>query len=252
MCGSWGLVSDFVVYAPGEIVCILVYLHVGMLRRGVGWAASTIGLLLGWQIVRAGALPHCGSGSLPAVTGSRCLPRLWLCFPFPASSWNALPCLLQRAPHIATGLPREAGVKTKTQLNSERNVLRQLLASILGASASEDLKEAAQPFARHVSRHFAMLVAAGASAPNKQRGQVSTNEFYCKFWHISWMCSRPLVWLSMYACCLLRCPSALSSQVALRGQHCPDGPPLMLLGPPPLATGCMCPSSGWAALLIHC
>ena len=126
--------------------------------------------MLSWQPVRAGALAHLGSGSLPAATDNRC----------PVSPLTALAsyqvqslCLLQRAPHIATGLPREAGVKTKTQLNSERNVLRQLLASILGASASEDLKEAAQPFAHHVSRHFAMLVAAGASAPNKQRGQVS-------------------------------------------------------------------------------
>ena len=111
------------------------------------------------------------------------------------SSKLQLLCLLQRAPHIATGLPREAGVKTKTQLNSERNVLRQLLASILGASASEDLKEAAQPFASHVSRHFAMLVAAGASAPNKQRGQV-------RVWRISLMGGRQPCDLGQHACML--------------------------------------------------
>ena len=220
-------------------------IHVELLSWALRWAASFVEL----QPVRAGALAHLGSGSLPAVRGGRCL----------LSALTALPskhvlslCLLQRAPHIATGLPREAGVKTKTQLNSERNVLRQLLASILGASASEDLKEAAQPFARHVSRHFAMLVAAGASAPNKQRGQVSKTGFCINLRRVSWV-QRQAIGLGEHACML---PFVLClCFLLLGGMTWPVLPRPSICNdawPPPLATGCMCPSGEWAALLERC
>lgn len=56
-------------------------------------------------------------------------------------------------------------MKTKTQLLAERNVLKQLLSTAVGAAADQDLAEDAVPFAKGVCRHFAMLFAAGCSAP---------------------------------------------------------------------------------------
>ncbi len=67
-------------------------------------------------------------------------------------------------PHIEpTG--SDGGVKTKTQLLAERHVLKQLLSTAVGAAADTDLAVDATPFAHGVCRHFAMLFAAGCSAP---------------------------------------------------------------------------------------
>jgi hypothetical protein len=56
----------------------------------------------------------------------------------------------------------DLGVKTKTQLVAERQVLVALIAAVIGAGADEQLGEVAGPFARGICRHFAMLFAAGA------------------------------------------------------------------------------------------
>ncbi len=48
--------------------------------------------------------------------------------------------LLQPPPHIeSTPTVSEMGVKTKTQLLAERAVLRQLITSVIAASADKDL-----------------------------------------------------------------------------------------------------------------
>lgn len=73
--------------------------------------------------------------------------------------------LLMQAPPCIEATASEGGVKTKTQLLAERNVLKQLLSTAVGAAADEDLAESATEFATGVCRHFAMLFAAGCSAP---------------------------------------------------------------------------------------
>jgi transformation/transcription domain-associated protein len=57
------------------------------------------------------------------------------------------------------------GVKTKVQLQAERNVLVALLSAILAAAADEKLADVASPFARNMCRHFGMLFAAGTQPP---------------------------------------------------------------------------------------
>ncbi|KAK9813301.1 hypothetical protein WJX72_012102 [[Myrmecia] bisecta] len=59
----------------------------------------------------------------------------------------------------------EVGTKTKTQLLAERQVLKTLIAVTIGAAADPAVAEMASPFARGICRHFALLFAAGASAP---------------------------------------------------------------------------------------
>ena len=71
----------------------------------------------------------------------------------------------QEQPHIEP-ISNEGGVKTKTQLLAERHVLKQLLSTAVGAAADNDLAADATPFAHGVCRHFAMLFAAGCSAPS--------------------------------------------------------------------------------------
>ena len=79
----------------------------------------------------------------------------------------------QSQPHIeASG--NEGGVKTKTQLLAERHVLKQLLSTAIGAAADTDLATDATPFAHGVCRHFAMLFAAGCSAPRSADWQQSS------------------------------------------------------------------------------
>ncbi|GIL72029.1 hypothetical protein Vretifemale_2442, partial [Volvox reticuliferus] len=71
-------------------------------------------------------------------------------------------------PQVAVAMPKrqlDSGVKTKTQVVAERQVLVQLLAAVMGAAADEALAVAARPFALHVSRHFAMLFVAGTQPP---------------------------------------------------------------------------------------
>lgn len=71
----------------------------------------------------------------------------------------------QEEPHIEP-ISNEGGVKTKTQLLAERQVLKQLLSTAVGAAADTDLAADATPFAHGVCRHFAMLFAAGCSSPS--------------------------------------------------------------------------------------
>ena len=71
----------------------------------------------------------------------------------------------QDQPHIEP-ISNEGSVKTKTQLLAERHVLKQLLSTAVGAAADTDLAADATPFAHGVCRHFAMLFAAGCSAPS--------------------------------------------------------------------------------------
>lgn len=53
-----------------------------------------------------------------------------------------LACALQPPPHIhPQPAMSEMGVKTKTQLLAERSVLRQLITSVVAASADKDLRE---------------------------------------------------------------------------------------------------------------
>ncbi|KAL6756896.1 hypothetical protein V8C86DRAFT_2435829, partial [Haematococcus lacustris] len=68
-------------------------------------------------------------------------------------------------PLIAKGDPVEQGVKTKTQLVAERGVLVALVVAIIAASADPRLEDVALPFARHITRHFAMLFVAGTLPP---------------------------------------------------------------------------------------
>lgn len=57
------------------------------------------------------------------------------------------------------------GVKTKTQLLAERQVLRQLITAVVAASSDKDLQPQGMDYAVGICRHFALLFAAGASAP---------------------------------------------------------------------------------------
>lgn len=59
----------------------------------------------------------------------------------------------------------DLGVKTKTQLIAERQVLATLLSAVIGAAADEKLADVAGPFAHGICRHFAMLFVAGAHPP---------------------------------------------------------------------------------------
>jgi transformation/transcription domain-associated protein len=75
-------------------------------------------------------------------------------------------CVAQPAPHIdPTPAITEMGVKTKTQLLAERQVLRQLITTVIAASGDKDLQPDAADFRSGVCRHFALLFAAGASTP---------------------------------------------------------------------------------------
>lgn len=56
-------------------------------------------------------------------------------------------------------------MKTKTQLLAERQVLRQLITTIVAASGDKDLQPEATDYRNGVCRHFALLFAAGASTP---------------------------------------------------------------------------------------
>ena len=76
----------------------------------------------------------------------------------------------QDHPHIEP-TSSEGGVKTKTQLLAERHVLKQLLSTAVGAAADTDLAADATPFAHGICRHFAMLFAAGCSAPKSTSWQ---------------------------------------------------------------------------------
>ncbi len=74
--------------------------------------------------------------------------------------------MVQAPPHIEpTPAVTEMGVKTKTQLLAERQVLRQLITSVIAASADKDLQPQGADYTLGVCRHFALLFAAGASAP---------------------------------------------------------------------------------------
>ncbi len=66
-----------------------------------------------------------------------------------------------RSAFVCESAQAEQGVKTKTQLLAERNVLVTLLSAVIAAAAEDKLGETAAPFARDVCRHFAMLFAAG-------------------------------------------------------------------------------------------
>ncbi|GFR40173.1 hypothetical protein Agub_g730, partial [Astrephomene gubernaculifera] len=71
-------------------------------------------------------------------------------------------------PQVAVAMPKrqlDSGVKTKTQVVAERQILVQLLAAVMGAPADEALAADAKPFALHVSRHFAMLFISGTQPP---------------------------------------------------------------------------------------
>eukprot|EP00884_Botryococcus_braunii_P021985 jgi/Botrbrau1/8470/Bobra.0237s0087.1 len=57
------------------------------------------------------------------------------------------------------------GVKTKPQLQAERQILRELLAGSLKAMGEEDIRPEATPFGHGICRHFALLFAAGAQSP---------------------------------------------------------------------------------------
>ena len=81
----------------------------------------------------------------------------------------------QEDPHIEP-ISNEGGVKTKTQLLAERQVLKQLLSTAVGAAADTDLAADATPFAHGVCRHFAMLFAAGCSSPSMGGWQVGVSQ----------------------------------------------------------------------------
>ncbi|BDA47386.1 probable transcription-associated protein 1 [Coccomyxa sp. Obi] len=87
----------------------------------------------------------------------------------PGSSMDKLTSMLfgnQPPPHIEpTPAVTEMGVKTKTQLLAERQVLRQLITSVIAASSDKDLQPQGTEYTLGVCRHFALLFAAGASAP---------------------------------------------------------------------------------------
>ena len=81
----------------------------------------------------------------------------------------------QEEPHIEP-ISNEGGVKTKTQLLAERQVLKQLLSTAVGAAADTELAAEATPFAHGVCRHFAMLFAAGCSAPSMASWQAGMSQ----------------------------------------------------------------------------
>ncbi|KAL3160164.1 hypothetical protein ABBQ32_010930 [Trebouxia sp. C0010 RCD-2024] len=81
----------------------------------------------------------------------------------------------QDEPHIEP-ISNEGGVKTKTQLLAERQVLKQLLSTAVGAAADTDLAADATPFAHGVCRHFAMLFAAGCSSPSMAGWQAGMSQ----------------------------------------------------------------------------
>lgn len=81
----------------------------------------------------------------------------------------------QEEPHIEP-ISNEGGVKTKTQLLAERQVLKQLLSTAVGAAADTDLAADATPFAHGVCRHFAMLFAAGCSSPSMGSWQAGMSQ----------------------------------------------------------------------------
>ncbi|GAX77356.1 hypothetical protein CEUSTIGMA_g4802.t1 [Chlamydomonas eustigma] len=66
---------------------------------------------------------------------------------------------------IALLSKQDMGVKTKTQLIAERQVLVTLLSAVIGATANEKLVDVATPFAHGICRHFALLFAAGTPRP---------------------------------------------------------------------------------------
>lgn len=67
---------------------------------------------------------------------------------------------------VASATPQsDSGVKTKTQVVAERQVLVSLLAAVLGAGADEALAPTAVPFSTGICRHFALLFAAGTEPP---------------------------------------------------------------------------------------
>ena len=82
----------------------------------------------------------------------------------------------QEEPHIEP-ISNEGGVKTKTQLLAERQVLKQLLSTAVGAAADTELAANATPFAHGVCRHFAMLFAAGCSSPSMASWQAGMSQF---------------------------------------------------------------------------
>lgn len=59
----------------------------------------------------------------------------------------------------------DIGVKTRTQLLAERNVLRTLLATVIAGAGNPALRPSAPEFSSGICRHFALLFAAGASSP---------------------------------------------------------------------------------------
>lgn len=72
----------------------------------------------------------------------------------------------QLPPHIeVTPQKVDFGVKTKTQLQAEKHVLKSLLTTIIGLSHDRELSDQARPFATGVCTHFSMLFAAGAASP---------------------------------------------------------------------------------------
>lgn len=81
----------------------------------------------------------------------------------------------QEEPHIEP-ISNEGGVKTKTQLLAERQVLKQLLSTAVGAAADTELAADATPFAHGVCRHFAMLFAAGCSSPSMASWQAGMSQ----------------------------------------------------------------------------
>lgn len=81
----------------------------------------------------------------------------------------------QEEPRIEP-ISNEGGVKTKTQLLAERQVLKQLLSTAVGAAADTDLAADATPFAHGVCRHFAMLFAAGCSSPSMGSWQAGMSQ----------------------------------------------------------------------------
>ena len=65
---------------------------------------------------------------------------------------------MQPPPHIeSTPTVSEMGVKTKTQLLAERTVLRQLITSVIAASADKDLNPKGAGLHMLVSRDSSLL-----------------------------------------------------------------------------------------------
>jgi transformation/transcription domain-associated protein len=70
------------------------------------------------------------------------------------------PMIRAQQSRVELGVP-----KTKTQLIAEKGVLTSLLTAVISAAGDEQLADMAVPFCRSICRHFAMLFAAGATAP---------------------------------------------------------------------------------------